>query len=103
MDIVVPEDVIAEVRRKNAEVEFNSFKETVSDRYSDALSIRLRLLEDPDEEDRCWVVFEVKTSGISPETYSNELREFLDALFARRPHITSPICQLRLRSSSERS
>ena len=59
LDIAVPQDVMAEVIRKNAKVEFNAFRDLVAERFADAVSYNLRLLDDPDEEDRRWVIFDV--------------------------------------------
>ena len=101
-EIAVPEEVLAEVRRKNAEVEFAAFRETVLDHFPDAQSIHLRLLADPDEEDRCWVLFEVSISrAVTPSEYSQMIKKFYSDLPRRRPHVVWPICSLHLEFACE--
>lgn len=96
-EIAVPDDVMAEVRRKNAEAEFSAFRDLVSERYRDSFSVRIRLLDDPDEDDRRWVVFEVTIpQGTTPDEYSRQIKEFCDELQQRRPHVEWPICVLQL-------
>jgi hypothetical protein len=97
LNIAVPEDVMTEVRRKNAQVEFNAFRETVVDHFPDAVAIELRLLADPDEDDRSWIVFDVTLPALGrPEALQQRRAAFFPNLHLRRPHIPSPICTLHL-------
>jgi hypothetical protein len=99
-DLVLPEEVISEVRRKSAQIEFDSFRETVADRLQDAAAVDVYMLEDPDEDDRNWVVFEL-TMPINADLSEIQKRKrcFYDALMQNRPHIAFPICSLSIRFS----
>jgi hypothetical protein len=98
LEMIVPDAVMAEVHRKNAEVEFQAFADLVAEQFSDARSIELRLLEDPDEDDRCWVVFEVIAArDLTPQKYSAAIKTFYDELTERGPHIPQRICTLQIR------
>jgi hypothetical protein len=81
LDLLIPEDVTAEVRRKSAQIEFESFRKTVGDYFSDAEKLDVYLLEDPDEDDRNWVVFEVTLpSNADLSEIQKGKRSFYDAL-----------------------
>ena len=97
-ELVVPEDVMAEVRRKSAQIEFESFRKTVGDCFSVVERLDVYLLEDPDEDDRNWVVFEV-TVPINADLSKIQKRKrcFYDALIQNRPYIAFPICSLSIR------
>jgi hypothetical protein len=98
LDLVVPEDVIAEVRRKSAQIEFESFRKTTGDHFSDAEKLNVYITEDPDEDDRNWVVFEVTVpSNADLSEIQKRKRCFYDALMQNRPHIAFPICSLSIR------
>lgn len=102
LEIVVPDDVIAEVRRKNSEVEFNAFRDVVANHFPHAQAFSLRLLEDPDEEDRSWVVFEVRIlHALTPAEYTNEIKSFYSKLSESRSHVSWTICTLDLQFGDE--
>src|SRR5271166_2792819 len=93
--LTVPNDVLAEVRRKSAEVEFESFRQALLDHFPDARAIELRLREDPDELDRNRVVFDVTVSPtISADCLRQREIDFYAELELRRPHIAWPLCVL---------
>ena len=97
-DLVVPEDVMAEVQRKSAQIEFESFRKTIGDYFSDVEKLDVYALEDPDEDDRNWVVFEVTMPSNSDlSEIQKRKRCFYDALMQNRPHIAFPICSLSIR------
>jgi hypothetical protein len=98
IDLIVPEEVLAEVRRKSAEVEFQSFRETIVDHFADARDFEIELLEDPDEEDRNWVVFRfMLPADTSIDEANRRENDFFADLNRRRPHIAWPICTLSYR------
>ena len=102
LDIAVPEDVLAEEERCSAQVEFDSFFEAVRDFFPDALYSEIRLLADPDEDDRNWIVFEVRIARDTPQgAMLRQDEEFNSGLERRRPHVPWPICVLHLRYAKE--
>ena len=101
-ELHIPQDVLAEVKRKSAETEFDNFRERVLEHFPDVTSVEVSLLDDPDEEDRNWVVFEVK---LPEEMDVQQVRQrhtsFISALIEGRPHVEQPICSLWLRIEGE--
>jgi len=98
LEIAVPEVVLAEVRRKSAEVEFESFRDTFVEHFADALATEVYLLADPDEDDRNWVVFEaILPSTSSLDEVQRRKARFRSALSSSRRHISWPICSLGIR------
>lgn len=96
-ELAVPQDVLAEMRRKSAEVEFSNFRDRVMEYFPDATSIDVYLLADPDEVDRNWIVFQVRFSKTEMDELHRRKNEFIESLVEGRPHIAWPICSLSIR------
>ncbi len=98
LELAVPEDVLAEVKRKSAEAEVESFQECIMDFFPDAIACEIYLMEDPDEDDRNWVVFRLTIpDSIVLHEVQRRKQEFYDALIQSRPHVAWPICSLLIR------
>ena len=98
LEIAVPEVVLAEVRRKSAQVEFENFRETIVDHFPDTQLIEVRLVEDPDENDRCWVVFQIVfPAELEIGEVLEKRRRFYKDFESRGPHVPWPICTFSFR------
>jgi len=98
-ELHIPPEVLAEVERKSANYEFDNFRERVMEHFPDAVTVEIELVEDPDEEDRNWVSFDVTL----PATIEQELsfaryRDFVKDLIERRAHVAQPICSISVQS-----
>jgi hypothetical protein len=98
----LPSDVMSEIRRTHSEAEFQTFRVLVAERFTDACAIIVRLLDDPDESDRRWIVFEVRIPGsTTPEEYSERIKQFYVKLAERPPQVPWRRCALQLWSAGD--
>ncbi len=98
LDLVIPEEVMAEVQRKSAQIEFENFCETIARHYPNPQCIELSVLADPDENDRSWVIFNVTfPTDMSFEEVRQKRIRFYEDFDKRCPHISQPICVLSYR------
>jgi len=97
-DLVVPEDVMAEVGRKSAQIEFDNYCKAVARHFPDPQCVELYLRADPDEDDRNWVIFKVTfPADMSFEEVRQRRLRFYEDFDKLRPQISQPICVLAYR------
>jgi hypothetical protein len=84
------------LRRRSAEEEFRLYGDLAREWFPDAAAGTVYLLEDPDEEDRCWVVFRLTfTAGSYDELFARK-RRFYEKLEEQTPaaRFPDPVCSL---------
>jgi len=100
-ELHIPQDVLAEVKRKSAETEFDNFRERVLEHFPDAVRVDVNLLADPDEDDRYWVDFWITLPGIFEQSIRERRLQYREDLAEQHSHIEWPLCSLSIQTTLE--
>lgn len=86
------------LRRASAEEEFRLYGNLLREWFPDTAAGTVYLLEDPDEEGRCWVVFRLTFTAGTDDELSARQRRFYDKLVEQTPpaRFPQPVCSLEI-------
>lgn len=99
---VIEPGVAEELRRHNAEAAFHTACDVVRASFPAMRAFRVGLLDDPDEDDRRWVLLQVVLPPSYPwETMHEEELRFHAAMVTQVPLELNPLFGFSVRSQSE--